>query len=222
MKLSAKSKKIFDNFATINPGIVIKASQDETGTTIQTVNHSKGLIAIAHIEEVFNHPVALHQLGAFLKTLSAFKDPDIELFSTHLTIKENGSTANISYSDPAFIITNDKTPKSDIEFDVEFELKDEVLQKVMNLGSILNLPHLRIYTKEGKLFLQAVDSSNVNSSVYEEEIGTISEDVNINKFISRDLIKFVPGDYQVSMKSFARFKNLVDENLIYFVGFAKQ
>ena len=220
MQLSDYTKKLLENYVSINGGIVIrKTPEGETKTLLRTIDRNQLLYSQSLIPETFNVNVSLHDLKAFLNVVSGFTNPEITLHDTHLIVSEGSSAVKLVYAEPN-MITHPQKPFVQPAEDFSFELKQDVLAKVLNFSNILSLPHLRVFNNAGTLVLQTLDRSNPDTNTYDMEVGTVDPATNIDVYFKRELIKMVPGDYKVSVntKTAATFTNLVDENLIYFVA----
>jgi hypothetical protein len=94
--------------------------------------------------------------------------------------------------------------------DVNFQLKDEILSKLLKMAAIMKLPDLSLVGKKGQDVILKVHDKKNSANSYEEFVGTeASADFTFNFKIEN--LKIIPGDYDVavSSKSISHFKNKV-------------
>jgi len=220
MQLSDYTKKLLENFVSINAGIVIrKTPEGANKTLIRTIDRSGHVYSQVEIPEVFKTNVTLHDLKAFLNVISGFNSPEITINDSHLVVSEGSSSVKIVFAEPN-MITHPQKPWSPPKGEFDFDLKQDTLAKVMNFSNYLSLPHLRVYNKNGVLVLQALDRNNPDSNNYDIEVGVVDPAAEIDVYLKRELIKMIAGDYTVSVNpaQAATFTNMVDPTLVYFVA----
>ena len=218
MQLSDYSVKLLENFVTINTGILINKTPDDSETTqVSTIMPSGVVFAQGVIPEKFPHTVVLYDLKAFLSTLSGFKDANLEVNDTYLNIVKDKSKAKIIYANPNAIVHPVKKFTAP-EYVATFDISKEQLAELLNFSAILSLPNIRFFSKEGTLFVQAFDKKAPDScSRYDISIGTTDKDFDIH--IKREYLKMLPGEYTVSvMNVLAEFRNKTNPELYYIVG----
>lgn len=218
MRITEQTKKILENFATINTGIVISPTPSgQTQTILRTCDAHKMSQAKTLIPEQFANEVCLYDLKAFLSVLSGLKDPDVEFNDNHLVVNDGISSIRMVYADPLTITQMSKVIT--VEGDVKFELTQDSLAKLLNFSSILGLPDLRLYSKDNKILFQALDRKNPSSNTFEVQVGTDS--FTQEYFFDRELLRMLPGDYKVDLSSKAsKFKSMLHDNLEYVIALA--
>lgn len=220
MKLSDYTKKILENFVSINNSIVVKATG--TGpTTIRTINRTKNMQAETTVPETLPY-VSLHDMGQFLQVLSGMNDPEVEFSEQSVTVKDNsGSSVKILYADPSVIIQPpDKSfPKKDIT--LKFDLSQNSLSQILSMGKILNLPDLRVFNNNGDITLQALDKKNPNSNTNDVVVGKTDANKAFEYWMDITLFKMIPGDYTVEIGLAAWFTNKANSELIYLLALKK-
>lgn len=225
MKFTEQTKKILENYASISNGILIQATKDgQQGTLLQIADRHKMVIAQSLMSETLANDVCLSDLKAFLSTISTLKDPDITFASDHLVINDGTFNVRIVYGDP---LTVTKFSKQIIlpAGKLSFTLKEDSLSKLLNLSAILNLPDLKLYSSNGKLFFQVLDRKNPSSNTGAIEVGDSNTAEGEEYFFQRELLKMLPGDYNVEIViadklKTSRFKSLQHDNLEYIIGLA--
>lgn len=216
MKLSEHTKKILENFASINSGLLIrKTPENSTETLLRTIERQGAIYGQAIVKERFETNVTLYDLGAFINVLHGFKDPDFTFNEDHVIVSEGKASAKITYCEPDTIIY----PKKDnptLTTVASFDVSEDSLAEVMKFSKILSLPSLRIFSKDGKLIMQAVSKILENSSTYDVEIGDTDKDIDV--YVNMTSMKIISGDYNVAVSDRAiTMSNLVDKTLMYLI-----
>lgn len=218
MQLSQQTIKILENFAGINGGIVIrKTPTGKKKTQLKTTDRDGTVYAQVEIDEVFPTNVCLHDVKSFLSIYNGLEDPVLDLQDKKVVVQSGKNIAHITYSDPRHVIHPEQEfdpPASDHKFPIE---QDDIVN-LLNMGNILNLPHLRIFTKDGDIIAQATNAGDPNTSTFDIKLGKAKGQFDV--YISRDNIKMLPGDYDVEIVSgqFALFTNAVNKTLQYCTG----
>lgn len=211
MKLSKNTQNILKNFAGINSNLLLK-----TGNKLTTISGQKSIIAEVTVEETFDKEFGIYDLNEFLAAYTLFNDPDLSFTDKFVTIKE-GSSAVKYYAAAAEVLT---TPTKSINFpdvDVEFELTAEQLASILKTSSVLRASDVSFVGADGKLKLQVGDKKNATANSYEVVIGDADGEFRVN--LKVDNLKFIPGDYTVSIssKKISRFQAKTSD-LVYFVA----
>jgi hypothetical protein len=214
MKLSENTINILKNFSTINPSILVKE-----GNTISTISQQKSIFARANVEETFPKQFAIYELSKFLGVLSLFKDAEIELGSKQMTIKAGKQSLNYTYADPSMIIV---PPEKDITLpapDIEFDITQEELQKVVRATSVLQLPDISVVGNGSVIQLCAINSKNPTTDTFTIDVGTTNSNFNM-VFKADNIIKLLMANYNVkiSSKGLALFTS---DNISYYVAIEK-
>jgi hypothetical protein len=216
MKLSEQTKKILENYATINDGIVILATEKgETTTPLRICDKHKSVLAQAQIQEVIANDVCIHDLKAFLSSISVLHDPDIILHTDHLVITDqHGSTIKMKYGDPDNITNFQK--KMEMPGTIKFQLSEEQLSKIQTLSGILSLPDLKIFSKDGKVFFQVLDRKDESSNTSTLEVGA-GDTEGREIYVQRELLKMIPGGYNIEVAEKALLWKSTDHNALEYI-----
>ena len=206
MKLSDKTLEVLKNFSDINTNILVKP-----GSELSTISTMKNILAKATITESFDKQFAVYDLSELLGIVSAIEKPDVDISNEKfMTIGSTGSKskAKYYYSDESVVTS----PQKDVvmpDADVNFQLKDEILSKLLKMAAIMKLPDLSLVGKSGQDLILKVHDKKNSANSYEEPVGTANADFVFNFKIEN--LKIVPGDYDVavSSKSISHFKNKV-------------
>jgi hypothetical protein len=154
------------------------------GSELSTISTMKNILAKATITESFDKQFAIYDLSELLGIVSAIDKPDID-------------------------ITNEKDVVMP-DAEVTFELKNDILAKLMKMAAIMKLPDLSLVGKKGQDVVLKVHDKKNSANSYEEFVGTeAAADFTFNFKIEN--LKIVSGDYDVavSSKSISHFKNKV-------------
>ena len=207
MKVSDQTLEVLKNFSDINTNILVKP-----GSELSTISTIKNILAKATITESFDKQFAVYDLSELLGIVSAIDKPDVDISNEKfMTIGSTGSKskAKYYYSDESVVTS----PQKDVvmpDADVNFELKDEILGKLLKMAAIMKLPDLSLVGKKGQDVILKVHDKKNSANSYEEFVGTeASADFTFNFKIEN--LKIVSGDYDVavSSKSISHFKNKV-------------
>ena len=207
MKLSDQTLEVLKNFSDINTNILVKP-----GSELSTISTMKNILAKATITESFDKQFAVYDLSELLGIVSAIEKPDVDISNEKfMTIGSTGSKskAKYYYSDESVVTSHQKDVVMP-DADVNFQLKDEILSKLLKMAAIMKLPDLSLLGKKGQDVILKVHDKKNSANSYEEFVGTeASADFTFNFKIEN--LKIIPGDYDVavSSKSISHFKNKV-------------
>src|SRR5438105_13958189 len=100
MKISEKTVKILQNFASINQGIVVRPGQ-----TLRTTNDESSVFAEAQIDETFDREFGVNDLKTLLAILSMSKAPVLSVTDTALKGKGDRNTVSAHHTNTKLIKT---------------------------------------------------------------------------------------------------------------------
>ena len=207
MKLSDQTLEVLKNFSDINTNILVKP-----GSELSTISTMKNILAKATITESFDKQFAVYDLSELLGIVSAIEKPDVDISNEKfMTIGSTGSKSKAKYYYSDESVVNKK--QKDVvmpDADVNFQLKDEILSKLLKMAAIMKLPDLSLVGVKGQDVILKVHDKKNSANSYEEFVGTeASADFTFNFKIEN--LKIIPGDYDVavSSKSISHFKNKV-------------
>lgn len=196
MKLSTKSREILENFSNINQSIIIRKSEGGK-TLIRTKERNNYIFATAVLEEEFDKDVKLFDLNKLL-SFTKTGDKEIALHDSHMMITDTNSKAKIVYHSENTIVT----PKGELDIPGildTFTLTKDQLSNVLNGGSDLSLEHLKFYTEDGKIKIQALTAGERSDTkdTYDLTIGETDKEFSL--FVKRENLKMIAGDYKVNV-----------------------
>lgn len=210
MKISEKTFNVLKNFATINQSISIKV-----GNTIRTVSEQKNILAQAVIDESFTKDFAVYDLNQFLGLATLFEDGDFAFGDNAVTISEGKNSSRYTYTDPSMITS---PPEKNIELpsaDVSFQLKADVLKKVINAANQLGLPEVCVRGKNGKTEIVATDTKNPTSNEFCFDLDLVAA-VEYNFIFKVENLKMVNADYKVTISK--GISHFLGEGIQYWVA----
>lgn len=215
MKLSPQTIALLKNFAAINGNVYIPV-----GNTVKTMTVVGNMLASAVIEEEFDKPVSVYDLGEFLSVLAIAPDGDVILSDEFLTVKWGKSKVRYSYADRNIMRDAIAASEKDVKFpaaDVEFVLTPEMLGNIHKASSILKAGFVVVFNDEGKVSLKVFDKSLVNGNVYVVETG-VETDLTFEAIFDVANLKLMTGEYQVSIskRGVSRFVN-TEQDLKYYI-----
>ena len=194
MKFSQRTIQLLRNFSTIEESIMFKQ-----GSTIATRSKSKSILARAKIDSTIEQQFAIAELGHFLSALSMFTDPELQPEDKWLKISEGKSKLNYVYSDPDCVII---APDKDVTLptvDVVFDLKSDVLARLIKALAITNAPMISVRGDKQTIYLETIDPKNPTKSTYSVSVGETEKKFQL--IFAAENIKLIQDDYHVEICS---------------------
>ena len=195
MKLSENTINILKNYAVINPSLLVKP-----GNVLSTVSPVKSIFAKATVEENFPLQFAIYELSKFLGVVSLFNEPELDFGEKQMTIISGSQSLNYTYADPSMIVT---PPEKDINFpepDIEFNITQEELQKVVRATGVLQLPDIAVIGDGSALKMSSTNSKNPTTDVFNIKVGETAKTFNMI-FKAENIIKLLSANYNVKISS---------------------
>lgn len=218
MKLESTTQKILKNFQNINSSILIKATPEgQNKTRLRVLKSDKLIYAETLIPEVFEHNVALYNVPMFMNLVSGMGDPDITFNDTHAILKQGKTSSRIIYASEDVIMHPSKDYQiSDI--DASFELDETSRSNLLNAAKIMNLDTLRLFSKDGKTYFQALDPKNESTNTFEVEVDC-KELAKDYYFDTEFMTVLMNGDYTISVTDSAGiFEHKAEPDLKYILA----
>lgn len=206
MKLSENTLSVLKNFSAINTGLVFKS-----GNTLRTVSPFKTVLAEATIDEVIPGDFGIFDLNQVLSILSLHKEaPEVTLDGNNLVILGFGDRSKITYRccDATMVKT---PPEKNITLpttDVSFLLTEADLEWTLKSAGVLGSPNISVVSRDGKLYLGALDAANDSAHTDMLEVGPHTG-AAVNFLFKTENWKMLPGTYAVSIsaKGVSHFQN---------------
>lgn len=209
MKFSAKTIQILRNFATIHQALLFKP-----GNTLKVMSESKSILAKATLDADIEGTFAIYDMPKFLAAISMFEDPELtatdsyrpglQAWAGRVEIRQGNEKINYTCAEPTLIKT---PPAKEIvlpSIDVQFELKNETINRVLKGMAITGANALCITGEDGRIFLEAktintskMQPASSGAPTYRAEVG--QTDKKFSFIIMADNFKLLTGDYNVSV-----------------------
>jgi len=194
MNFDSRTLQILKNFSTINPSILFKP-----GSVLATISPTKTIMARAKINQTIESPFAIYDLSRFLSTLSLFENPELQVETGSMKIKQGSKKINYTFAEPSMIVS---PPEKEIKLpdpEVEFTLSADNLQELLKALSVLSLPEIAVVGDGSSVSVQVLDSKNPSGDVYSVAVG---ETTNTFRMIFKaENLKLLPGSYDVKISS---------------------
>lgn len=211
MKLSETTLSILKNYAAINQGIKITG-----GNTISTMSSGKTMLSRATIPDTFDQSFCIYDLNRFLSVVSLFKEPELEFSNSAVIIRGGKQKVVYRFCEENVIVA---APSKEIKFpdaEVSFTLTQEALNAAVKATGVLQLPEIAIVGEDGKLYLRALNSKDVGSDEFNEEVGTTDQTFTA-VFKPEYLSKVYPANYKVEVSS-KKITRFTSDNMIYWIA----
>jgi hypothetical protein len=195
MKISESTLVILKNFAAINKSILVKP-----GNVVSTISEMKTIFAKATVQETFPEQFAIYELSKFLGVLSLFNDPEIEFNEKNMKISSGKQSLLYTYADASMIVT---PPEKEITFpspEIEFNVTQEELQRVVRSAGVLQLPEITVVGDGSVIRLCSGNSKNPSADTFMIDVGTTDKSFNM-VFKAENAMKLISTDYNVKISS---------------------
>jgi hypothetical protein len=215
MKLSEYGLSVLKNFASINPGMVIRK-----GKIQQTISQEENILARAELEDEFEIDFGISDLNQFLGNVTTLQNPDLAFTEKMVTL--NDGTMTMDYLAcpirPELIKFPPDKPFDMKDPDVTFDLPYSSLTKILKLASMNTLGNLSLVGENGEIKMKVHDKKN-DTSNYASTVVGLTDKVFSESFVT-DNIKILQDDYTVEMKlgAFSKFTGK-KTNIKYFIAF---
>jgi hypothetical protein len=211
MKLSKDTITILKNYASINSNLLITP-----GNILKTRTLANTLMSSATVPDTFPQEFGIYDLTEFLSVMALFQSPELEFNEKFVKISEGKNSIKYYSADSSVL----EVPKKDINFpetDIELLLTAEHLSLITKTASVLRSSDVSFIGVDGELKLFIGDKKNDTANSFEVAIGNTDLEFQVNFKV--DILKFIPGEYQVSISSkrVSRFAS-TSSDLKYFVG----
>jgi len=199
MKLSTDTIKILQNFAAINPNVIL-----DSGKVVKTISEAKNIFASADIAEDFEGKIGIYDLNEFLSALSLIDSPDLTFDGKVLTLTSESGKAGLKYAcaNPS-ILTAPPREMKDPSYEVSFTLAYSVIQSIKKAASVFKYETISFKSESGETDILACvsDPQNSSSNVFSEVVGTTDEDTVFNFNFNIANLKLMPADYDVYLSA---------------------
>jgi hypothetical protein len=210
LKLSKETIAVLKNFQTINSCVYIRA-----GNLLTTMAPGKSILARYDCPETFQMDVGIYALDKLLSILSMFDDPDIELYEKHLLVKSGKHEARVKFSPPSELVFSEKNTLDMPEPDVTLQIDENHIKQIIKLSAVLGTPEVAFIGDGSKVWLSAVDASDMTKDQYRIEVGESDREFRV--FFKTTNLKLIPASYTVDLSS-KYISKFTSENLTYWIA----
>lgn len=196
MIISDDTLKVLQNFASVNPNLVLKPGQK-----VKTISEAKNIMAIADITEDFPVEFGVYDLNEFLSVHGLIENASLSFDDKSLTMS-NGDQKIKYYFAETEILTQ---PQKDItmpDAEVGVTLTEKVLDQVKKAASVLGHMELSIKGENGVVTASVLDMKDATANTFDV---VVDRDNNCKEsfdfVVNIPNLKLLPGDYFVSISS---------------------
>jgi hypothetical protein len=117
-----------------------------------------------------------------------------------MTLGDAKGKGKYFYAEPSLVVTPPEKNIDMPESDINFELKNDVLEDIMKKANVLKLADIGLKScpKSQGLYLYATNKNNDTSNDYSVQVGT-GATKKFNIVFKKDNLKIIPGDYDVTI-----------------------
>jgi hypothetical protein len=196
MIISDDTLKVLQNFAMVNPNLVLKPGQK-----VRTISEAKNIMAIAEITEDFPLEFGVYDLNEFLSVHGLIENATLSFDDKSLTMS-NGDQKIKYYFAETDILTQ---PTKDItmpDAEVGINLTEKVLDQIKKAASVLGHMELSLSGDNGVVTASVLDIKDSTANTFDI---VVDKDNNcketFNFVVNIPNLKLLPGDYYVSISS---------------------
>jgi len=215
VQLSPATLEVLKNFASINSGLMFREGKKQ-----RTISPTKTVFAEALLDEEIPSSFGIYDLNNLLAVLTfdGSQTPSLSYGDSNLTVKiRDNETTKFRCCEEKMLVV---PPTKELDLgtpDIEFDLTEETLSRILKAASILSAPHIVVEGNGSVLRLTAVDTTNDSSNQYSVEVDKTTQECRM--VFRTENWKMMPGAYRVSIssKGIAKFENSA-RNLKYWLA----
>jgi hypothetical protein len=180
------------------------------GKKQRTISPTKTVFAEVQLDEDIPSSFGIYDLNNLLAVLTfdGGQTPAVSYSDSNLVVKiRDNETTKFRCCEEKMLVT---PPNKDLDLgtpDIEFDLSEETLSRIMKAASILSAPHIVVEGDGSVLSLTAIDTTNDSSNQYSVEVAKTDQ---VCRMVFRtENWKMMLGSYHVSIssKGIAKFEN---------------
>ena len=197
MNISKETLDVLQNFASINPNILISPGQD-----LKTIAEAKNIMAEAHVPETFPVEFGIYDLNEFLQVIGLIQTPDLDFGVERVVIKyADVSRVNYYYSEKDILTT----PTKEITMpdpELSINISEDHINQIRKASAVLGHSELVICGIKGTVRAEVYDVNDMSSNAFSLVLDNANSCTNDFKFIFNiPNLKLLPGDYYVNISS---------------------
>ena len=196
MIISDDPLKVLQNFASVNPNLVLKPGQK-----VKTISEAKNIMASADIIEDFPVEFGVYDLNEFLSVHGLIENANVDFDDKSLTMSNGEQTIKYYYAETD-ILTQ---PTKDItmpDAEVGISLPESVLSQIKKAASVLGHMELSLKGENGVVTASVLDIKDATANTFDV---VVDRDNNCKEsfdfIVNIPNLKLLDGDYFVSISS---------------------
>ncbi len=196
MIISDDTLKVLQNFASVNPNLVLKPGQK-----VKTISEAKNIMAIAEITEDFPTEFGVYDLNEFLSVHGLIENAALSFDDKSLTMASGDQKIKYYFAETD-ILTQ---PTKDITMpnaEVGINLTEQVLDQIQKAASVLGHMELSLSGTNGLITASVLDIKDATANTFDivvDKDNSCKEQFNF--VVNIPNLKLLPGDYFVSISS---------------------
>ena len=196
MIISDDTLKVLQNFASVNPNLVLKPGQK-----VKTISEAKNILAIAEITEDFPTEFGVYDLNEFLSVHGLIENAALSFDDKSLTMASGDQKIKYYFAETD-ILTQ---PTKDIimpDAEVGINLTEQVLDQIQKAASVLGHMELSLSGTNGLITASVLDIKDATANTFDivvDKDNSCKEQFNF--VVNIPNLKLLPGDYFVSISS---------------------
>ncbi len=196
MIISDDTLKVLQNFASVNPNLVLKPGQK-----VKTISEAKNIMAIAEITEDFPTEFGVYDLNEFLSVHGLIENAALSFDDKSLTMASGDQKIKYYFAETD-ILTQ---PTKDITMpnaEVGINLTEQVLDQIKKAASVLGHMELLLSGTNGLITASVLDIKDATANTFDivvDKDNSCKEQFNF--VVNIPNLKLLPGDYFVSISS---------------------
>ena len=196
MIISDDTLKVLQNFASVNPNLVLKPGQK-----VKTISEAKNIMAIAEITEDFPTEFGVYDLNEFLSVHGLIENAALSFDDKSLTMASGDQKIKYYFAETD-ILTQ---PTKDIimpDAEVGINLTEQVLDQIQKAASVLGHMELSLSGTNGLITASVLDIKDATANTFDivvDKDNSCKEQFNF--VVNIPNLKLLPGDYFVSISS---------------------
>ena len=196
MIISDDTLKVLQNFASVNPNLVLKPGQK-----VKTISEAKNILAIAEITEDFPTEFGVYDLNEFLSVHGLIENAVLSFDDKSLTMASGDQKIKYYFAETD-ILTQ---PTKDITMpnaEVGINLTEQVLDQIQKAASVLGHMELSLSGTNGLITASVLDIKDATANTFDivvDKDNSCKEQFNF--VVNIPNLKLLSGDYFVSISS---------------------
>ena len=196
MNISNETLDVLQNFASINPNILISPGQD-----LKTIAEAKNIMAEAHVPETFPVEFGIYDLNEFLQVIGLIQTPDLDFGAERVIIKyQDTQRVNYYYSEKEILTT----PTKEITMpdpEVSINITEDHINQIRKASAVLGHSELVITGVKGQIRAEVYDVNDMTSNAFSLVLDNSYLDNDFKFIFNIPNLKLLPGDYYVNISS---------------------